>query len=132
MFSDSTVELTADGKLRVFDRLSQFQVEIQINQTTMDILGESGLNLSKLCLSNQRKHFYPIIGLTCLHIVIRQSFKQNDLEYWRALGFTGPEGSLVVAHLDDDVLNFNVENLFWVPHIVNAWYLLHLFHQTHI
>ena len=115
-FLDNEVTLDYDGKLYIDDVFVQ-----QIDLETMAILKNAGVDFTKIKLMNRGNHCYPIIGAICLHVIVATVCIKEHFAHFQAKGFTGSLRNLVVAHLDDNVFNFNKSNLMCVPRITNFW-----------
>jgi hypothetical protein len=61
---------------------------------------------------------YPKLGFDLLYQLVLKCFpdkKTEALEKWRSYFEEYPEDKLVIMHLNDNHLDFNVENLMWGP-----------------
>ena len=104
------VELRANG-----DLLLDGIVKIKIGPKTMALIQSLGIKTTKL---QQRPDGYIIIGHTGIHRLLTESTRERDEKYWLKQGWVG-KGRLVVLHLDDNPLNFNIENLRNGPESLN-------------
>ena len=59
--------------------------------------------------------------LESLHTLIAASKQDADYVTLSAAGCPDLKKNLVVAHLDDNPLNFSIENLTWVSSKMNHW-----------
>ena len=104
------VELRANG-----DLLLDGIVKIKIGPKTMALIQTLGIKTTKL---QQRPDGYIIIGRTGIHRLLTEPTREKDEKYWLKKGWDG-KGRLVVLHLDDNPLNFNIENLRNGPESLN-------------
>jgi hypothetical protein len=88
--------------------------KVKIEQETSDIL--SNIDWSKVALLNMGNHCYPMFGKTYIHQIVVNHLKDVHSNYWKKLGWTiEVGGKLLVGHLDDNIYNFNLSNLMWIP-----------------
>jgi hypothetical protein len=113
---DNEVLLNYDGKLYIDDVFVQ-----QIDLETLAILKNADVDFTKIKLMNLGNHTYPSSRANYLHIIVASAFVKENFANFQAKGFTGTLRNLVVAHLDDNVFNFNKSNLMCIPRNANLW-----------
>ena len=78
---------------------------------TMAILKDSGVNFSKIDLMDNGNHCYLVFNGRKLHAIVALVNAESEMAVFKSNGYEGSIRSFVVAHLDDDVFNFNQSNL---------------------
>jgi len=117
-FRKDVVALSKDGQL-----LENGVFKLTISKQTMTILGSLGIRLDKLKLHRDGYVMGSNSGskLESLHTLIAASKQDADYVTLSAAGCPDLKKNLVVAHLDDNPLNFSIENLTWVSSKMNHW-----------
>lgn len=93
---------------------------VSLTKATCEIL--IGLPSVKMYINRYPTFAGGTNGLKAVHVIVAETRKARDIEYWRAQGAGElAEARTVVCHLDDNKMNFNVENLMHAPEVVNHW-----------
>ena len=96
---------------------------IKLSDATVAVLRENSIDCTEMVINGGG---YPcfrkgLFGRKTTHSVVAKTRKGEDMAYWEERGYTIENTTWHVAHLDNNRVNFNIENLMTVPDEVNRW-----------